>query len=68
MASGTATIILAENPIELFDTLKLLLQEKQAGNDSDIINGEHMAKVDGLLEYECLSTKQHNLLLPNCLN
>ena len=36
MASGITTIFLSENPNELCDRLKLLLQEKQAGNNSDI--------------------------------
>ena len=50
MASGVTTIFLSENPDELCDRLKLLLQEKQAGNNSDIINDEIVAIVDKLLE------------------
>ena len=46
MASGNTTIFLSENPNELCDRLKLLLQEKQAGNNSDIINQEIIAIVD----------------------
>ena len=38
-ASGVSkTIFLSSDPDELCDRLKLLLQEKQAGNNSDIIN------------------------------
>ena len=60
MASGISrTIILSSNPNELCDRLKLLLQEKQASNNSDIINDEIVAIVDKLLEYKCLSKKQH---------
>ena len=40
MASGVTTIFLSENVDELCDRLKLVLQEKHAGNNSDIINEE----------------------------
>ena len=53
MASGfSKTIILSSDPNELCNRLKLLLQEKQAGNNSDIINDEIVAIVDKLLEYK----------------
>ena len=55
-ASGVSkTIFLSSNPDELCDRLKLLLQEKHAGNISDIINDEIVAIVDKLLEYKCIS-------------
>ena len=63
MASGITTIFLSENADELCDRLKLLLQEKQAGNNSDIINQETVAIVDKLLEYKCISKKQHKQIL-----
>ena len=51
MASGISkTIFLAENPNELCDRLRLLLQEKHAGNNSDLINEEIIAIVDKLLD------------------
>ena len=51
MASGfSTTIILSSDSNELCDRLKLLLQEKQAGNNSNIINQEIVAIVDKLLE------------------
>ena len=53
------TIFLSSDPNELCDRLILLLQEKHAGNDSDIINDENFAIVDKLLEYKCISKKQH---------
>ena len=63
-ASGVSkTIFLSSDPNELCDRLKLLLQEKQAGNNSDIINEEIVAKVDKLLEYKCISKKQHKQVL-----
>ena len=67
MASGfSKTIILSSDPNELCDRLKLLLQEKQAGNNSNIINEEIVAIVDKLLEYKCISKKQHKQILIKC--
>ena len=59
------TIILSSDPDELCDRLKLLLEEKQAGNNSDIISDEIVAIVDKLLEYKCISKKQHKQILIN---
>ena len=67
MASGfSKTIILSSDPNELCNRLKLLLQEKHAGNNSDIINDEIVAIVDKLLEYKCISNKQHKQILIKC--
>ena len=50
MASGISkTIFLSSDPDELCPRLKLLLQEKEAGNNSDIFNDEIFAIVDKLL-------------------
>ena len=57
------TIFLSSDPDELCNRLKLLLQEKHAGNNSDIINGEIVAIVDKLLEHKCISKKQHKQIL-----
>ena len=58
MASGISkTIILSSDPNELCDRLRLLLQEKHAGNNSDIINDEIVAIIDKLLEYKCIAKK-----------
>ena len=66
-ASGVSkTIFLSSDPDELCDRLKLLLQEKQAGNNSDIINNEIVAIVDKLLEYKCISKKRHKQILFKC--
>ena len=66
-ASGVSkTIFLSSDPDELCDRLKLLLQEKQAGNNSDKINNEIVAIVDKLLEYKCISKKQHKQFLIKC--
>ena len=67
MASGISkTIILSSDTNELCDRLKLLLQEKHAGNISDIINDEIVAIVDKLLEYKCITKKQHKQILIKC--
>ena len=67
MASGVSkTLFLSSDPNELCDRLKLLLQEKHAGNNSDIINQEIVAIVDKLLEYKCISKKQHKQILLKC--
>ena len=60
------TIFLSSDPNELCDRLKFLLQEKHAGNNSNIINDEIVAIVDKLLEYKCISKKQHHQILMKC--
>ena len=66
-ASGVSkTIFLSSDPNELCDRLKLLLQEKHAGINSDIINDEIVIIVDKLLEYKCISKKQHKQILIKC--
>ena len=67
MASGVSkTIFLSSNPDELCNRLKLLLQEKQAGNNSDIINQEIVAIIDKLVQYKCISKKQQKQNLIKC--
>ena len=67
MASGVSkTIFLSSDPDELCERLKLLLQEKHAGNNSDIINEEIVVIIDKLLEYKCISKKQHKQILIKC--
>ena len=66
-ASGLSkTIFLSSDPNELCDRLKLLLQEKQAGNNSDIINEEIVVIIDRILEYKCMTKKQHKQILIEC--
>ena len=67
LASGVSkTIFLSSDPDELCNRLKLLLQEEHAGNNSDIINDEIVAIIDKLLEYKCISKKQHKQILFKC--
>ena len=64
MASGISkTIFLSSDPDEIFSWLKFLIQEKHAGNNSDIFKDEIVAIVDKLLEYKCISKKQHKQIL-----
>ena len=66
-ASGfTKTIFLSSDPNELCDRLKLLLQEKHGGNNSNLIDEEIVAIIDKLLEYKCISKKQHKQILIKC--
>ena len=66
-ASGVSnTVLLSSDPDELCNRLKLILQERHAGNNSDIINDELVAIVDKLLEYKCISKKQHSQILNKC--
>ena len=67
MASGfSKTIILSSDPNELCDRFKLLLQEKHGGNNSNLIDEEIVGIVDKLLEYKCISKKQHKQILIKC--
>ena len=50
MASRISTRFLPSDPNELCDRLKLLLQEKEAGYNSDLNNEEVSAILDKLLE------------------
>ena len=67
MASGISrTMFLSSDSNELCDRFKLLLQEKHAGNISNIINEEIVAINDKLLEYKHISKKQHKRILIKC--
>ena len=67
MASGVSkTTFLSSDPNELCDRLKLFLQEKHVGNNSNLIDEEIVIIVDKLLEYKCISKKQHKQSLIKC--
>ena len=68
IASGISTIFLPENHFEVCDRLRIIVQEKQAGNNFDIINEGIVAIADKLSEYKSISTKQHKFLLLRCFN
>ena len=55
-ASGVSkTIFLSSDPIKLCDRLKFLLQQKQAGKNSNLIDEETAALVDKSSEYKGIS-------------
>ena len=58
MACGISTMFLPTKPKDFCDNLKLLLQEKEVGNNSDIINKEIVAIIDKFLEDKFISKKQ----------
>ena len=66
MASGISTIFLSKKPKELCDRIKLSLQEKQAGINSEKNDEESVTTVDKLLEDKCISTEQHKQILIKC--
>ena len=66
LASGISTKFLSPQPNELCERIKLLQQEKQAGSNSNLINDETVAIIDKLLEYKCISKKQHKQILIRC--
>ena len=61
--SFSITRWLPPDPNEVPDRLKILLQEKQAGKVSNKFNEVFIAIADKLLQYECMSTKQHSNLV-----
>ena len=67
MASGTSTVFLPSDPNELCDRLKLLLQEKQAGNKSNITDEEFFAVLGIILHYKCISQNSKNKVYSNVL-
>ena len=58
-------VFLPSDPDELVDQIKLLYFEKFGGNDSFLLNEQIIAIVDKLLEYECITTSQHQNILSN---
>ena len=63
VAEISIIILLSSDSDELCNMLKKLLQEKHAGNNSDLISKEIFAKIDKLLENKCLSKQQHKQIL-----
>ena len=66
VASEVSTIVSFSILDELCHRLKLLIQEKHAGDNSNKIKDEINAIVDKLLEYKCISKKQHKQHLFKC--
>ena len=66
MASVYSTMFLPSDPNISCERWKLLLQKKQAGNNSDKIIEEKTVIVDKLLEYKCIFKKHYRQTLIKC--
>ena len=61
-------VFLPSDPDELVDQLKLLYLEKFGGIDNPQLNEQIIAIVDKLLEYECITTNQHQNMRSNLIS
>ena len=59
IGSGLNFIFLPSDPDEIVDQLKLLYFEKVGGNDNPILSEQIIAIADKLLQYQCITTNQH---------
>ena len=60
MGSGlNQYVFLPSDPDELVDQLKLIVLEKVGGNDNPLLSEQIVANADKLLEYESITTNQH---------
>ena len=60
-------VFLPSDPDELVDQLKLLHLEKLGGNDNPQLNEQIIAIVDKILEYECITTNQHQNIISSII-
>ena len=58
-------VFLPSDPDEFLDQLKLLYFEKEGGNDNPQLNEQVIQIADKLLEYECITTNQHQNVQSN---
>ena len=56
-------VFLPSDPDELVDQLKLLYFERVGGNDNPMLNEQIIAIADKLLQYQCITTNQHQNLV-----
>ena len=59
LGSGIKCVFLPSDPDELVDQLKLIVLEKVGGNDNPMLSEQIIASADQLLEYESITTNQH---------
>ena len=52
-------IFLSVNPDEICNRLRLIIQEKRAGNDANRFDSGVIPIVDKLLDYKCITRTQH---------
>ena len=58
-ANPVVCVFLPSDPYELVDQLKLLYFEKVGGNDNPMLSEQIIAIADKLLQYQCITTNQH---------
>ena len=63
IGSGLNFVFLPSDPDELVDQLKLLYFEKVGGNDNPMLSEQIIAIADKLLQYQCITTNQHQNLV-----
>ena len=63
LASGLRTVFLSEKLDGLCDRIKMLLQEKRAGNNSNVIEEEIVVRIDKFLEYKSFTPSEHKKTL-----
>ena len=63
LGSGLNFIFLPSDPDELVDQLKLLYFEKVGGNDNPMLSEQIIAIADKVLQYQCITTNQHQNLV-----
>ena len=63
IGSGFNFVFLPSDPDELVDQLKLLYFEKVGGNDFSMLSEQIIAIADKLLQYQCITTNQHQNLI-----
>ena len=61
--SGLNFVFLPSDPDELVDQLKLIVLEKVGGNGNPMLNEQIIAIADKLLQYQCITTNQHQNIL-----
>ena len=59
IGSGLNFVFLPSDPDELVDQLKLLYFEKVGGNDNPMLSEQIIAIAHKLLQYQCITTNQH---------
>ena len=62
-ANPVVCVFLPTDPDELVDQLKLLYFEKVGGNDNPMLSEQIIAIADKLLQYQCITTNQHQNLI-----
>ena len=62
IGSGLNFVFHPSDPDELVDQLKLLYFEKVGGNDNPMLSEQIIAIADKLLQYQCITTNQHQNL------